>query len=253
MTKGVLISIVIPSFNDDRILECLDSIIGLDIPRNKFQIIVQDGGSDKELLTLIKSKLSKNDVLTVENDKGIFDAINKGISLADGHYIATLGSDDRCLDLTHDDLTQYKSRDVDVIMADIQYTDQNWQPVRFWRGRQISIWHYLIGRQYAHFGLICTKSVYEKVGLFNIQNKTNADYEFFYFLCLAIRHFKQETLSRVVTQMRVGGNSSRNISTILRANLIIVKFIIKTNPLLLIGLIFKPLHKLNEYWHRNEA
>ena len=51
--------------------------------------------------------------------------------------------------------------------------------------------------------------------------------------------------------MRIGGNSSKNIKTILTANMTILKFIFKTNPLLFIGFTFKPFHKLNEYLNRN--
>jgi len=251
MANGLMISFVIPSFSDSRILEAIDSILNLELKREKYQIVIQDGGSNENILTSIKAKLSNQDILSVEIDGGIFDAINKGVDKAKGHFIITLGSDDRCVNLNEKTLNRFIENGVDIITADIQYTSDDWTPIRFWRGRKVSIWNYLIGRQYAHFGLICTKAVYDQVGKFNIYNKTNADYEFFYYLCLNVKKFKQSVHNQVVTQMRIGGNSSKNIQTILRANMNILKFIFKTNPLLFIGFTFKPFHKLNEYLNRN--
>ena len=47
--------------------------------------------------------------------------------------------------------------------------------------------------------------------------------------------------------MKIGGNSSSNLRSILKANFQIFKFIISTNPLLIFGLFFKPFHKFYEF------
>lgn len=249
--SNILISFVIPSLNDRRIIECIKSIQSTNIPDDKIEIIIQDGGSSQSLINEIKSLLSKNDQLIVEQDSGIFDGINRGIRRSNGYFILSLGSDDRVFNLKYEEIKKLWASGVQVVIGELAYTDENWTPIRYWKARKISYTQYLLGRQYAHFSLLCTKEVYEQVGYFNTKNKVNADYEFFYYLCLNIKKFKQNVHNQVVTQMRIGGNSSKNIQTILRANITIFKFIFKANPLLFFGFTFKPFYKLIEYFNRN--
>ena len=75
--------------------------------------------------------------------------------------------------------------------------------------------------------------------------------EFFYNLCLNISKFKQVHYDHIIVQMKMGGNSSRSLKAIINANIIIIKFILRTNPLLIFGLMFKPIHKALEYLRKN--
>ena len=90
--------------------------------------------------------------------------------------------------------------------------------------------------------------IYKSVGYFNTKNKVNADYEFFYSCILNKKIIKQEIIPEVFVQMKIGGNSSSNLRSILKANFQIFKFIISTNPLLIFGLFFKPFHKFYEFF-----
>ena len=88
-------SIVIPSFNDLRIIETISSINQQNYPRNKIEIIISDGGSDEKIIDEIKSSITENDNLLIEKDEGIFDGINKGLQKSKNEIIFALGSDDR--------------------------------------------------------------------------------------------------------------------------------------------------------------
>lgn len=88
-----MLSIIIPSFRDPRILTAIASVKRFD-DIGCTQVVVVDGGSDDSLVTQICSVLSPRDILICEPDKGIFDAINKGLKCADGNMIGWLGSDD---------------------------------------------------------------------------------------------------------------------------------------------------------------
>jgi len=252
MCANILITFVIPSFCDARILECIKSIRDTDIPWAQREIIIQDAGSSNALLAEINSLLSNNDRLIVEKDSGIFDGINRGLSKAHGQYILTLGSDDRVYKLLHSELKFHLENKVDIIVADLAYTGKNWEVIRYWPSRKISMWQYLLGRQYAHFSLICTKNVYEHIGYFNVNNKVNADYEFFYFLCKNISKFRQSYSRSIKIQMRLGGNSSASIRSIFFANINLLRFILKNNKILLVGFFIKPLHKYIEYFNRSK-
>ena len=243
----MLLSFVIPSFNDYRILETIQSIKKIKSPKDKIEIIIQDGGSKKDLLVKINKIIGDNDKLFVEKDYGIFDGINRGLKNASGDMIATLGTDDRVFNLDYSRLLSKYLSGYNFIQYDIHYTDSNWNPIRFWKARKISFINYFLGFQHAHFGLICSPEIYESVGYFNTKNKVNADYEFFYSCILNKKIIKQDIIPEIFVQMKIGGNSSSNLRSILSANFLIFKFIIAKNPLLLFGLFFKPFYKLYEF------
>ena len=61
------------------ILSTIRNINLQNYPRNKIEIIIFDGGSDKKAIDEIKSSITENDNLLIEKDEGIFDGINKGL------------------------------------------------------------------------------------------------------------------------------------------------------------------------------
>jgi glycosyltransferase len=88
-----LLSIIIPSFNDPRIANAIASVRRFD-DCGRVQIVVVDGGSAAGLLEQVGSLVKEGDILISEPDKGIFDALNKGLERAEGEFIGWLGSDD---------------------------------------------------------------------------------------------------------------------------------------------------------------
>jgi putative colanic acid biosynthesis glycosyltransferase len=87
------ISVIIPVFNSRRTLEAsLRSVQEQTLPA--FEIIVIDGGSSDGSLEIIKANQEKITCWVSEHDKGVYDAINKGIRRATGDWIYVLGSDD---------------------------------------------------------------------------------------------------------------------------------------------------------------
>ena len=126
-------SIVIPSFNDLRIIETISSINQQNYPRNKIEIIISDGGSDEKIIDEIKSAITENDNLLIEKDEGIFDGINKGLQRSKNEIIFTLGSDDRfCSKNALTLVNEIIENGSDYVCSTIKYTDQNWQPIRNW-------------------------------------------------------------------------------------------------------------------------
>lgn len=93
MTASKRLSVILPSFNDSRIEQALRSIRLFD-DAGIVKVVVVDGGSRSELLELVRVSLLPGDVLVSEPDKGIFDALNKGLDLCDTEFIGWLGTDD---------------------------------------------------------------------------------------------------------------------------------------------------------------
>jgi glycosyltransferase involved in cell wall biosynthesis len=86
-------TIVVPTFNSEHVVaRCLESIfsqVGV-----SFEIVVVDGASRDATLDIVRRFSAPNIVIISERDKGIYDAINKGIATAKGRMIGVLGSDD---------------------------------------------------------------------------------------------------------------------------------------------------------------
>jgi len=93
LTSSPKISIVIPSFNQGKYLEeTLLSVIGQNYPN--LQLIIIDGGSTDNSLSIIKRYQHQIDYWISEKDKGQSHAINKGLEKADGELTSFLNSDD---------------------------------------------------------------------------------------------------------------------------------------------------------------
>jgi len=88
------VSIIIPCFNAERTLDaCLHSIFSQDYAH--IDVMVIDGASNPATLSIINDHSNQLFYWTSEPDKGVYDAINKGIAKARGEYIYILGADDK--------------------------------------------------------------------------------------------------------------------------------------------------------------
>ena len=242
------ISIVIPSFQDIRILETIQSIKCQNIDKRIVEIIVQDGGSSNSILNEIKKILDDNDRLFCEKDNGIFDAINKGIKNSSNEIILTLGSDDRIHEenVLSSVMALFKKSQYDFVCGSINYTNDKWNPIRFWEATLPSKLNIFFGRQVAHFGFFCKRTVYDEIGHFSKDYPVSADFDF--FCRLSNSKLKGGIYKKTSVDMRIGGNSSRNIQNVIKGNIQISKALLKNfNPIFLLHFLFKPFWKLYEF------
>jgi glycosyltransferase involved in cell wall biosynthesis len=92
----IFFSIIIPTFNSEKVLrECLNSIVEQTF--NNYEIILIDGLSTDSTVDIIKEYSLNNPNIhwVSEKDLGIYDAMNKGIKIANGEWVYFLGSDDK--------------------------------------------------------------------------------------------------------------------------------------------------------------
>ena len=91
--KSIKISIVIVHFNDQQgFVKTIDSIS--DQNYENLELIVIDGASTDGSIDYIKRQKDKLDILVSEPDQGIYDAMNKGMSLATGDWLCFLNAGD---------------------------------------------------------------------------------------------------------------------------------------------------------------
>jgi glycosyltransferase involved in cell wall biosynthesis len=183
------------------------------------EYIVVDGNSKDGTVEIVKSF---GDQITwmSEPDKGIYDAMNKGLKMATGDIIGILNSDDFYSDQTIISAVakEFKDETLDAVYADLivvdpqnlkkvvrTYSSKKWYPEKFARGFMP-----------AHPTFFVRKKYYEKLGLFKTDYKIAADYELLIrFLYVNKLKYKYMPLTMVV--MRKGGASSSG----LKSNLIL--------------------------------
>ncbi len=91
--KQKLFSVVIPTYRCGRKLAAtLDSVLSQ--PRELYEIIVVDGGSGGETLSVIE-EYSASLRFVSEPDRGVYDALNKGVAMSSGRHLLFLGAGDR--------------------------------------------------------------------------------------------------------------------------------------------------------------
>lgn len=207
-----MIDVIIPSFKDFRILNAINSLkIYEEINYIKvFKLIIIDGGSDSQLLNLISKVISNDDILLSENDKGIFDALNKGLSLSTSEFIWWIGSDDLMnINLPKEYFNQIKSLSYNYDCFNFKNCYFNEKGLT----RSSSInkyknWYYNYGMELSHFSTIWNRKFIGD-SRFDLRYKNAADLDFFYNLVVN-RNSKILNFPRVLSFMREGGNSSKN-------------------------------------------
>ena len=185
---------------------------------NDIEWIVVDGGSKDGTIEFLDKNIRVNDKYVTEPDKGIYDALNKGIKMASGDIIGFVHSDDF---LASDSILGkinkvFEEEQIDGVYGDLQYVDKNnvQKVIRYWKSQPFRKGLLRQGWMPAHPTLFLKREVYEKYGNFNLKYKISADYD------LMLRIFinsdlKFKYISYVITKMRLGGASNKNLNNIL--------------------------------------
>lgn len=255
------ISIITVCFNSAKtIRDTIESVLSQDYP--EIEYIVVDGGSNDGTIEIVSEYQSKIASYVSEKDRGIYDAMNKGISLASGDIIGILNSDDTYMSVkTISELMQVMSqKKTDCIFADLIVVDpKNMNKVlRYYDSSKFRTNRFRFGWMPAHPTFFVKRSVYERVGLFSLKYQISADYE----MLIRILHVNQYTyayLPKPVVRMRAGGTSSASLSRnwILNKEIVMAcreNGIWTAMPLLFIKLPFKLLELIKaKYWYKGIA
>ena len=213
------VSIVIPVFNDPRIAIALDSISKQQYD-GEIEVVVVDGASTDDTLEVVRRYGELVTTLISEPDKGIFDALNKGITASTGDVIALLGADDRYADPTvvRDAVDPLQDEAVDASYGDLVYVDDHDRVVRYWKSGLFRRYKLFLGWLPPHFTLFARRSVYDRVGLFDTANRVGADSD--HLLRMLYEHrIRLRYVPRVLVRMTQGGNSNRSLRNIATGNM----------------------------------
>ncbi|PWT74353.1 MAG: glycosyl transferase [Bacteroidetes bacterium] len=213
------ISIITATYNSQATVEyTLKSISEQTHP--VIEHIIIDGFSTDKTLEIVKSFPHVHTIIS-ERDGGIYEAMNKGIAIASGDIIGILNSDDIYVDrnVLEEVARIFENESVDVCYADLQYVEshQSSRVVRKWRSGNFSDRSFYWGWMPPHPTFFVRKKVYEKVGLFNTDLRSAADYELMLRILLKNK-MAAHYMPKIIVSMRSGGVSNASIQNRIRAN-----------------------------------
>ena len=176
---------------------------------NDIEYIVVDGGSTDSTLKLIENYNSIITKCVSESDKGLYDAMNKGIAIATGEIIGILNSDDAFLNnsVLENVVNFHQSNAIDASVGNIIQHNLEEKIVREYSASKWSPEKLKIGFMPAHPAIFFKRALFEKYGAYRLDFKIGADYE------LITRFFLKENISWkysgiTTTSMLIGGVSS---------------------------------------------
>ncbi len=180
--------------------------------------IVQDGGSNDGTLDVLTQLANPSTFVCSEPDKGIYDAINRGIARATGDVIGLMHSDDfyaddRALERI---VEAFSNPEIDGVYGDLQYVAGEMPNgvVRHWRSGEYSSSKLGRGWMPPHPTLYLRREVLDKWGLYDTNYQIAADYDAM-LRYLVKGQIKLAYIPEVLVKMRVGGESNRSLGRVL--------------------------------------
>lgn len=245
------ITLITPVWNSaDTVSDCLKSI---DTQTINCQHIIMDGGSIDNTLAEIERHPSQHRIVVSEPDQGMYDAINKGLKLANGDVVGILNSDDFYAgrDVLEKVAKTFENPEVDACYGDLLYVDRRDtnKVVRNWRSGHYRQRSFYNGWMPPHPTFFIRRKMYDKFGGYRLDLGSAADYEL--MLRMLLKHGAIASyLPEVIVRMRNEGMSNSSLINRLRANRMdrqawVINGL-KPRPW---TLPMKPLRKLTQWTH----
>ena len=210
------ISVITATFNSGKtIKDTLESVLHQTF--KDIEYIIIDGKSSDNTMDIVRGyeHLFGGRMHCIsERDKGIYDAMNKGIAMATGDVVGILNSDDF---YTSDDVLEQVAKvlsdtGIDAVYGDVHYVynEQLDKCVRYYTSRPFHRSWMRFGFMPAHPSFYCRRSVYEQYGTFDLSYKVAADFENLLRL-IFVHRIRIRYIAKDFVTMRTGGASSSGL------------------------------------------
>lgn len=204
------VSIITVCFNSSRFIQKNINSVNKQSYENIEHIFV-DGQSGDNTLEIIKENSFRDSKLISEKDRGIYDAMNKGVKISNGEIICFLNSDDI---YSYDDVITevvefFVTRNVDLVYGNINYFDQQNKYIRAFKSPN-KFNDVLRGHQIPHPALFIRSEILKELKLpFDAKYKIAADYKQQIFLAFNF-NLSSLKIKRTLVNMRTGGISNKS-------------------------------------------
>lgn len=200
------ISIITIVYNNVRDIEhTLLSVINQTY--SNIEYIIIDGASTDGTLEIIKNYRGSIDVLISEKDKGIYDAMNKGLSLATGDYVLFLNSGDELFDNNTIETIVNKGNNADIIYGETKLVDENRNIIGDRRHKAPKEFNW---KSFQYGMSICHQAIYVKREIaepYNLNYKLSSDID--WVIRAAKKAKTTQNVNAYVARYLVGGMSQQ--------------------------------------------
>lgn len=214
------VSIITIAYNaEDTIEDTIKSVIAQNYTGLEYVIV--DGASKDGTMEIVNRYKDQISIIHSEPDRGIYDAMNKGVGLANGEIIGILNADDIYADenVVTAIVQKFQETNAEGVYADLVYVNRENtdQVTRTWISGEYKEGKFKKGWMPPHPTFFLKKECYDKYGTYTLKLRSAADYE----LMLRMIHknkIKVAYLNKIITKMRVGGTSNVSLKNRLKAN-----------------------------------
>ena len=212
----IKISIITTCFDSDKTIAYTLSSVHDQTYKNIEHVLV-DGGSKDDTIEIINNYKNKNknkEIKIIKNKKlSIYGGINLGIKKSTGQYILVLNSDDILHDKNTIDklITLIKKDYFKIYLGNVVYFNENRfnKISRYYTSKTFKPWMMYLGLMPPHPGTLIESELAKK-NIYNSEYKIAADFDLLFRL-LEINKIGYKKIDTIITRMRTGGISGRNI------------------------------------------
>jgi glycosyltransferase involved in cell wall biosynthesis len=215
------ISVITVCFNSEKTI--VDTLVTTRFQSYKnIEHIIVDGGSIDGTLAVVATEVMHTHKLISEKDKGIYDAMNKGIALATGEVIGFINADDfyPSPDVLATVAAAFNASGADCCYGDLCYVKQDdvKKTVRYWRSTSFASGLFSKGWCPPHPTFFVRREVYERLGGFDLSFKIAADLELMARF-LEVGKISSYYIPKVLVHMRMGGTTNGSWNNVIKQNL----------------------------------
>lgn len=215
------------------------------------ELVVVDGASTDRTLAIVQSYSNDTFKILSEPDRGLYDAMNKGLAFFAGDAVGFLNSDDRFKDSFSLTRIAAALEEADIVFANLDFVQdhERRRVTRRWRGSPFRKGEFRRGWMPAHPTFYVKRQVVETVGRFDLSYPIAADYDYM-LRALELTSFQSRYLDLSLVEMMAGGKSNAGMLSYLKSNLQALR---SRRAWLNAGvvdaaLIAKPMRKLNQFF-----
>lgn len=178
-------SIIIPTYNASKTLAAtIESILSQTY--KSFEVLIIDALSTDNSIEIIRKYNDERIKICTGKDNGVYDAMNKGLKIAEGKYIYFLGSDDFLFDenVLQNIFNSIEKKPCDVLYGNVLHSSNG-----FVYAGEFTLEKLLYIQNICHQAIFYKKDCFEKLGDYNLQYSLLADWDF-NIRCFMHPHFK---------------------------------------------------------------
>lgn len=240
--EEIKVSIITVTYNSAlTVRDTIESVLSQNY--RHIEYIVIDGNSTDSTMDIVNEYRDRIDVIVSEPDRGLYDAMNKGIARATGDVVGILNSDDFFSgnNIISTIVGEFND-EVDAVYGDVVFISpaKHNKEIRYFSSKIFKPSRIAMGLSPAHPSFYVRKEFYEKYGSYSLSYKIAADFDLF------VRFFSAPIRCRYIRKplvtMRVGGISTRGIRSkyILNKEILSIckKYGIRTNMFIILSRYF---------------